>query len=192
MLLILTHYTNYTICLNRYPVKAVLVAFLLLCFVQFGGFGVKFVFAEATGVQDISGRVENNGILKGVKMPAEKAQWMTEISAFVEEEQLQGQEVILYGDIPSLSFYLGMPSAFNPWSDLDSYSQASMEEDMAELETELAEGAEYPVVIFDKAVFAKDKEDAKQALLMAYMDKYGYIVTFENDKFALYEAEKRN
>ena len=25
-----------------------------------------------------------------------------------------------------------------------------------------------------------------------YMDEYGYILTFENDKFALYEAEKRN
>lgn len=195
--------TNHTICLNRYPMKAVLVAFLLLCFVQFGGFGVKFVFAEATGVQDISGRVENNGILKGVKMPAEKAQWMTEISAFVEEEQLQGQEVILYGDIPALSYYLQMPSAFNPWSDLRSYHPEQMEVQLEALE----EAGEKPVIILERSVAPTADigaivipdispidvpegdliPDVKRELLLDFMNRMEYQETFRNEKFVIYQ-----
>lgn len=189
--------------INRYPLKAVLLAFLLLCFVQFGGFGVKFVFAEATGVQDISGRVENNEILKGVKMPAEKAQWMTEISAFVAEEQLQGQEVILYGDIPALSYYLQMPSAFNPWSDLRSYHPEQME---AQLEA-LEEAGEKPVIILERSVAPTADigaivipdispidvpegdliPDVKRELLLDFMNRMEYQETFRNEKFVIYQ-----
>lgn len=189
------------ILVNIYPVKAVLVAFMLLCFVQFGGFGGKFVFAEATGVQDLSGRVENNEVLKGVKMPAEKAQWMTEISAFVEEEQLQGQEVILYGNIPALSYYLQMPSAFNPWSDLRSYHPDQM---AAQLQS-IKEAGEKPVIILEKEVreliageasveSAVAKEpvesnvgDIKLELLVDFMKQMEYKETFKNEKFVIYE-----
>ena len=169
---------------NIYPVKVVLVAFLLLCFVQFGGFGAKFVFAEATGVQDLSGRVENNEILKGVKMPAEKAQWITEISTFVAEEKLQGQEVILYGNIPALSYYLQMPSAFNPWSDLRSYHPDQM---AAQLQS-IMEAGEKPVVILNMEKLVENLVvDTKRELLIEFMGQMNYKETFRNEKFVVYQ-----
>ena len=147
--------------ISSFPVKGILTAFLIMCLFQFGMFGARFSFAEATGVQDVSAKVENNEILKNIGMSPQKAQWMTEISAYVEENGLRGKEVILYGNIPSLSFYLQMPSAFNPWSNLDSYSRGAMEEALGKVSAEIAENRmpgevsggmtekEAPVIIMD-------------------------------------------
>lgn len=131
---------KHNLIISPFPVKGILIAFLAMCLFQFGLFGAGFTFAEATGVQDVSVRVENNVILKNIGMSPQKAQWMTEISAYVEENSLRGREVILYGNIPALSYYLQMPSAFNPWSSLDSYSRGAMEEALREVSVGLAEG----------------------------------------------------
>lgn len=190
------------VTISLYPLKCILTAFLLLCCFQFGGFGAGFVFAEATGVQDISAVVENNEILKNVKMSEEKARWMTELTAYVQENDLQGQEVILYGKVPALSYYLQMPSAFNPWSDLRSYSYEAMEEDMAEL------NGETPVIILEnnydiylsggkealEALNVSEKEieeivadsHKKLQLLGEFMRENNYELTFRNEKFAVY------
>ena len=93
--------------------------------------------------------MDNNAVLRNIKMSPQKAEWMTQLSAYANENGLQGQEVILYGWIPALSYYLQMPSAFNPWSDLDSYSCEAMEEDMEELEARIQAGAEKPVIILE-------------------------------------------
>ena len=125
------------------------MSFLVLCLFQFGAFGAIFAFAEATGIQDAEATVDNNAVLRNIKMSPQKAEWMTQLSAYANENGLQGQEVILYGWIPALSYYLQMPSAFNPWSDLDSYSCEAMEEDMEELEARIQAGAEKPVIILE-------------------------------------------
>lgn len=202
--------------LASFPAKGILTAILAICFFQFGGFGVKFAFCEGTGIQEASAVVENNAVLRNIKMSPQRARWMTEISAYVEENGLQGQEVILYGDIPSISYYLQMPSAFNPWSDLDSYSLQTMERDMAQLEAEITEkGREEPVIILEHtyALYEESladgqggtedisredgeglspekrkemEEDLKWKRLLAFMDAYGYEQTFRNGKFAVY------
>ncbi len=175
-----------------FPAKAVCVAFLCMFLFQSIGFGTQFVFVESAGAKNTDTKIENNDILKGIYMSAERAEWLSTITDYVEKNGLTGKEVILYGDIPGVSFYLDMPSAFNPWIDLDSYSFSAMEAAMVQLETEIAEGGEPPVVILDKAVWGKEVEDPKMDLITAYMDEYEYTLTFENDKFALYEAEKRS
>ncbi len=192
------------VTLSFFPVKTVLAAFLLMCAVQFGGFGIQFVFAEATGVQDTSAVVTNNEVLKNIKMSAEKAENMTQISAYVEENGLTGQEVILYGRVPALSFYLQMPSAFNPWSDLASYSSEAMARELAELENETPviilgnsyalyeEGGEKALHIPE--VSEKDRleilADEKWPLLAEFMCERGYEQTFRNERFAVYRSGK--
>ena len=188
------------------PAKYILTAFLVFCCVQFGGFGAGFVFAEATGVRDISATVENNEVLKGIRMSEEKAQWMTELSAYVNENALKGQELITFGMysswcIPSLSYYLQMPAAFNPWMELPSYSYSVMEEKLLGLDGN-------PVIILEKhnAVYEesgkeallelgvdsdvaeKMDEDRKFRLLLDFMRERGYEQTFRNEKFAVYRC----
>ena len=194
-------------CLSFFPAKGILTAFLALCLFQFGGFGVQFVFAEATGIQNADTVIENNAVLKNIKMSPEKARWMEEISAYVNENGLQGKEVILYGDIPSLSYYLQMPSAFNPWSDLDSYSPEIMKSALGQVEGQISEkGMEKPVIILENQYglhrergrealeafgtgekkIQEIEEDAKWRMLKQFMDTLGYEESFRNEKFAVY------
>ncbi len=175
------------ITLQLLAAKCILTAFLAMFLFQSVMFGANFVFAEGTGVQDISATVPNNEVLKGIKMSPERAGWMSSISAYVEENHLQGREVILYGEIPSLSYYLQMPSAFNPWSDLRSYSVSRMELDMQELTEEIEKGAERPVVIADKTKISKLEQDVKWQMIVDFMEKYGYEQTFSNEKFVMWE-----
>lgn len=199
--------------LCSFPAKGILVAFLGLCLFQFGCFGAKFAFAEATGIQEATTVVENLPVLKNIKMSPEKARWIGELGAYINEEGLQGKEAILYGDIPSLSYYLQMPSAFNPWSDLDSYQSWVMEGELEELEGNvLMKGAEKPVVILEdgyalhaeQALYGEQASDGQGALglseenregleadakwmrLLEFMDSLGYEQAFRNEKFAVY------
>lgn len=193
--------------ISSFPVKCVLTAFLAMCCFQFSMFGAVFAFAEGTGVQNADSYVENNQVLQNVRMSENRAKWMTEISQYVAEEKLQGNEVILYGRIPALSFYLQMPSVFNPWSDLASYSveQMALELDAAALAME--QNGEYrpPIIIEQEYVaylaggssalenlglsegrIAQITQDKKWLLLTEFMERHGYEPDFSNDKFTVY------
>ena len=190
------------------PAKCIVVAFLAMCLFQFTMFGAEFVFAEATGVRNVTAEVENNEVLKGIKMSPERARWMTEISAYVLENDLQGREVILYGKIPALSYYLQMPSAFNPWSDLRSYSTEQMALELDVLSEEIKLNVqEKPVIILEStyaayltgdkayleevgitdAVLDEMEKDEKWLLIMEFAEAHGYQLTFTNEKFAIFE-----
>ena len=176
------------------PIKAVAIMFTAIFLFQSLGFGTRFVFAEATGVKSTAAKVENNTVLKGIRMSEERARWLSEISAYASENKLIGREVILYGYIPSLSFYLEMPSVFNPWSDLASYSAASMAAAMEEMKEELAEGKEPPIVILNRDCVADMEEngtvtgEAKLDMIIQFIEDYDYKETFSNEKFVLYET----
>ena len=120
-------------------------------------------------------------------MSPEKARWLTELSDYVGQRGLQGREVILYGNIPSLSYYLQMPPAFNSWSDLRSYSYDTMLGDLEETETQMVQGGgERPVVLVD---YLREglEEDEKWKLIWDFMERNGYELTWSNDRFAFYE-----
>lgn len=167
--------------------KGIVTAFLALFLFQSTCFGAVFVFAESTGVRDISATVENNKILKGIQMSEERAGWLSSISAYVDENDLQGREVILFGEAPALSYYLQMPPAFNPWSELRSYSAEQMKKDMQEMEEEMNQGAQRPVIIVDKIRLDYLQDGAKWKMILDFMDEYDYQQTFENDRFIIWE-----
>lgn len=186
-----------------FPAKPFAVLLTGIFLVQSFCFGAVFVFGEPTGVKKLDTKVENNAILKGIYTTEERAGQMAELSAYVTENGLTGAEVILYGNLPSLSFYLEMPSAFNPWSDLASYSTQVFTEALSSLRTA-------PVVILDTRCMlyltegeegllragysekeaASLKADGKLAAIAAYMEQQGYTERFANEKFVLYQAEE--
>ena len=201
---------NHRAVFCSFPLKAVLTAFLamfLFLSVLFGAGG--FVFAEATGIQDPTATVDNNEILRGIGMSPERAEWMTGISKYVEEHGLQEREVLLYGGIPAMSYYLQMPPAFNPWSDLDSYVYSVMEEHLTQLAGEIESGdRERPVVILNREYYLYmtggearlqeeqvdqsrvdriTKGDAKIQLIKGFIEKFNYDLTYENGKFVILE-----
>ncbi len=200
---------------SSFPSKAVAAAFLVMFMFQSMVFGVCFMFAEATGARDITTVIKNNEVLQGIKMSPERARWLGEISVYVDENQLQGREVILFGQIPAMSYYLQMPSAFNPWSDLRSYSYEAMEADLDKLAAGIETGGECPVILMDQE-YARQYETYLQGgegllreqgvgekriewivstkdkymLVRAFAETYNYDLTFENEKFILCESEE--
>ncbi|MDE6748116.1 MAG: hypothetical protein K2K21_03505 [Lachnospiraceae bacterium] len=180
--------------IRLFAAKAMSVMFLALFLVQSAGFGIKYVFAESGRNIIIDAKVENCGVLKGISMSRDKADWMEELAQYVSDRQLVGREVILYGNIPALSFYLEMPPAFMAWIDLESYGVDSLETAMDKLKIKISEGEELPVVILNCNLLSDTEtnppEDIKLSLIFDYMEEYGYIESFSNKFFVIFEAEK--
>lgn len=168
------------------PFKGLLAAFLAMFLFQSAGFGTGFVFVESKGARDVTAQAANNEMLAGIKMSPQRAEWMTGITSHATENGLAGREVILYGDIPSLSYYLQMPAAFNPWCDLPSYNYNTMLADMEKLRNRIDAGVcETPVII----ARCGHAEDDKWLLIAEFMEDYGYGMTFCNERFLVYEAQ---
>lgn len=185
------------------PIKMMAVLLTLMIMVQCGLFGAVFVFAESTGIQDASGEVIGSKVLHSIRMPEEKANDLQGLVNFANLNELAGQEVILYGKIPSISFYLQMPSAFNPWPELDSYGAKYMEKELQGI----VERQEKPVVILDTTysyyyedgrMFCEGQgvkaglldamdADSKWQRICIYLEEMGYERSFRNRKYTVYQ-----
>lgn len=196
--------------ISLYPLKSMLVCIGFMILLQTTLFGRDFVFMEAGGTscEKLHTKVENNAILKNMYMEPEKAEYISEISEYVQRNDLKGRTVILYGRIPSMSFYLEMPFAISAWPDLASYNYSVMVSDLQRLELDIAKGSRVPVILmeksrgiyagsgadglkvsgYDEATIATLEADDKLQLLIDFMQKYQYKATFENDKFVLFQT----
>lgn len=177
-----TLYFLYRFLPERFPVRAGAACCLLVLAVQSVGFGTVFVFRDGSFAEKRDTKVENNGILKGMYTTKSNAAALEGITGFWQEAGLQNTPVILYGDIPGLSYILDAPSAItSTWANLESYNRAFWDRDFAEVEQSMARVR--PVVIIGKAY---TPEDEKAALLQDFMDRYGYTCIYENEKVILY------
>lgn len=174
---------------NNYawPAKTVLIAFLYVLFWQAGLFGQYFFFTESTGATEISTYVENNEVLEGIKMHPHKAEWLTSLSKYVNENELKGREVILYGNVPALSYYVQLPPAFNSWPDLGSYNINQMMIDMEELQEQIDNHEVIAPLVIVESSFTQSTTDPKWNLILDFMNRNNYECTFYNGKLLMYE-----
>lgn len=194
---------------SLFTVKAMLVCILVMITVQGTLFGMTYVFSESSGGENLHTPIVGNDVLKGMLTSPERAEALNTLSAYVNHQGLKGQEIILYGRIPSLSYYLEMPFAISAWPDLASYNYSVMIGDLERLAGEIAEGKRAkPVLLLEKrqgtylaggkdaltALGVSDQEaagileDRKLMLLADWIETYGYEVCFENEKFLLFQA----
>ncbi len=179
-----------SITIFSFPVKAMIIGMLLMIGIQGVMFGATYVFTEAQGGKNLNTKIENNDILKGMLTNTEHAVPLESISAYVNENELKGKEIILYGFIPSMSYYLQMPFAITAWPDLRSYNYEVMENDLQMLADAInKEEKEVPIVILEKKYGEKVEGDDKFTLLTNWMEQYNYQITFENEKFILLQND---
>jgi len=188
------------------PVRITVLSMLFMLAIQSLAFGWVYVFSESNGGENLHTKIENNGILKGMYTSPDRAEAISTISAFINENGLAGRELILYGQIPAMSYYLQMPSAISSWPDLRSYHYDVMEAELSVMETEIAAGErQLPAILLEadygrylegdavrlaeagmeETVIARMESDRKFALLLEWADRYGYETVFRNDKFTL-------
>ncbi len=182
-----------------YGIKCVLVAVVLFFYVQQFMFGMNFAFAEAekgaAAPRDYI--VEYNETLHGIRMSYEKAYSLERLSGYIQENGLSDRELITFGWIPSLHYYLQMAPAFNPWPDLRSYRIEKLADRLNEISARTAESPddtevgmyyEKPVIILcvsDNADNSNDED--KWSLIYDFIEKEGYELTYTDDMFIVYE-----
>ena len=192
------------------PIKLLGICLLLILTVQSVLFGATYVFVESGGGKNMHTKIENNGILRGMRTDPQRAQVLEEITEYVKQEGLGGQEVILYGWIPSLSYYLEMPCAISSWPDLRSYNLKVMQRDIEQISAGIDSGErDCPVLILNKeqGIYllggtkaleelglsheeAENQEaDSKLQILKDFADRYQYVLAFENDKLVLLRVQ---
>ncbi len=184
---------------SYFPLKAIIVMVVGLCFARFVIFGWGFTFAEAKNAENPTTYVEGGKVLDGIRMSPEKAENMKGLIDFVESESLpEGTESITYGYIPAVSFYLQLPPAFNPWVDLGSYTYDVMKENIDAVK----DSEELPVIVLTEYLSKyvdgkndvfdrKEITDEKFKLIVDLIDDKDYELVYQNDMFAVLESDRR-
>lgn len=185
------------IYLFSYPFKALVSMIVAMLLLQSLLFGTTFVFVENGGGENLHTKIENSAILKGMYTDEFHSQNLEELLDYVKKNNLTGEEVILYGNIPSLSYYLEMPFAISSWPDLPSYNYGVMSADLGRVAENIRAGKKAPVIILDAAYgkqmleqeeTGEKMEEKKLALIADFAEEFQYELKFENSKFMLFQA----
>lgn len=218
----LYHLMKQRFCFDQcFPVKAVLAAIVAAVTVQSVGFGLVFSFRGAREGEKRDTKIEKNDILKGMVTNSEKAQAIEELTLYWETwHREETGEVILFGHIPGVSYFLNTPCAISTsWPDLASYPFETFKKEMKELQGKISEkGEKSPPVIVSYGVSAVLSDDAtamdryvnhmesgeeelqlleaspKIKYLGEFLKHNSYCKSFENQRFVVYEphTERKN
>ena len=149
----------------------------------------KWRVRESTllGVAIIGGSI---GVLAGMYTNRENAETLQGLNDYLQAEDMTGESVILFGNIPALAFYYELkPALSSTWPDLPSYSGEKFT-------TELDNMKEMPMIIVSanpadigKVEGSKDALKQKIAYLEQFMAKNEYVQTFKNDAFVVYRCQ---
>ena len=171
-----------------------LVVFLLI---QSVGFHLRFSFQDGRNGEARDTLLTVPDKVAGIYTNQDNAAYLEELAEYAQQAQLTGREVILYGEVPGLGYFLDMPSALSTfWPDLDSYRMVEYERDMEQLGIP-------PVVIVSSSIAAYLNEDAdgmnwfgvekekldqdeKLQILGGYMNAHSYREAFSNARYVVY------
>ena len=189
--------------IGQLPWQSMLLIFGIMLCVQSTGFHWEFVFGDGVWGEVRDTFVAEPPKAEGIYTNRENAECLSDLVVYARENRLIGKQVILYGEIPGISYLLGMPGAISTtWPDLDSYRMSQFEEDIKTVINRMEE--ERPVVIVSSGVAAYYTEDAeayewfgvnpedygtdrKMEMLRQFLTDYDYQETFSNMRYVVYE-----
>lgn len=171
-----------------FPVKAMLTGMVLAFLIQSIGLLQGYVFLDGEDGTKRDSTVTGSAVLDGMVTGSENAQTLSDLFLFLNENaNLPEQELILFGNIPGLSYYLDTPCAVgSSWPDLDTYAAAQFEEDLTRVSESIqaadSEGSARPVVI----IGANASEGEKLTALQTFMSENGYALAFASARYTVY------
>lgn len=186
---------------SAFGIKAVVVALCFEFFIPTILFGWHFQFGEARNLRNAYYTLDEVPALNGIRLSYTKAANLYGIYTYINENELSDRELITYGKIPGTSFYLQMPSAFNPWMDLASYSSEVLIQALGEAEREyIGVEKDWAVIVtirdyagyFDGINDEQDRQnivDPKWQALFDYIIRENYVVGYTNDYYAVFVKE---
>lgn len=201
-------YLDVTKKVPLFPAKAMCAGILAAFFVQAIGIGFGYVFLDGELGEPRIFRVGENRVLEGMRTSALNGEVLEEITVFMLENRSEyGQkELVLYGNIPGLSYYLDMPPAiYTTWADLDSNPYERLCEELLSITQNRGSNAgERPLVVITPSLAAwlsQDEQamdfwgtdrvycgqDKKLAAIGEFLEVNAYREVFANEAFVVYE-----
>lgn len=187
----------------HFPWQSMMCIFGIMFCIQSTGFHWIYVFGDGVWGEVRDTLITEIPKVEGIYTNREKAEYLSDLAVYVRENGLTGKKVILYKEIPGLSYLLDMPCAISStWPDLESYRLTQFEQDMEAVGVHMDE--ERPVVIVDSGIAAYYTEDAeacewfgvnpeeydadpKIGILRQFIADYDYKETFANMRYVVYE-----
>lgn len=168
----------------RFPWQAMVAMLGVAILVQSVGFHSQFVFRDGMDGTKRSYVFENPKALAGMKTTEENGEALSGLIGYIEEKELEQEEVILYGDCPGLSFLLNMPFAIGTsWPDLASYPYETFVEDLISLK-------EAPVVIIRNVSTGGEQSVQKKEYLHSFLNSNEYVNVYNNGSYGVYVTPK--
>lgn len=184
-----------------FSVKAMTMAMVVAFLIQAVGIGCNYVFLDGEDGHKRDTTVEGSRILRGMKTNAANAGTLEELNTFMLENntEYRNKKVILYGNIPGLSYYLHKaPAVYTSWADLDTNSYERLAEDLNTLNQMMTE-EDRPLVIFSEEIMAQVLDlqengmagegsvwEQKLKAILDFMTVNEYQMVFENEKYAVF------
>ena len=181
-------YLDYSNKVPLFGIKAMAAATLIMFFIQAFGIGCFYVFAEGEDGIKVDTKVTNSSVLYGMKTTKDKADALSGLAEYInaKNDVVIDKELILYGNLPGLSYILNMPSALNTtWSDLDSNPVENMDEAIKNING--TDVNKRPMVILSRELNDVPDNSIKLNLINNYIENNNYIMTYENNMFVVYE-----
>ena len=184
-----------------FSVKAMTMAMVVAFLIQAVGIGCNYVFLDGEDGHKRDTTVEGSRILRGMKTNAANAGTLEELNTFMLENntEYRNKKVILYGNIPGLSYYLHKaPAVYTSWADLDTNSYERLAEDLNTLNQTMTE-ENRPLVILSEEIMAQVLDlqengmtgegsvwEQKLKAILDFMTVNEYRKAFENEKYAVF------
>ena len=143
-----------------------------------------FVFGDTKITAETSAKVEGNKKLTGMITTRDNAESLSQLSRFIEENDLTGSETIVWSQAPILYYILDTPCAIGHfWPSLDSYPYEEFVRDIEEME-------EYPMIIY-QSIYYEDlikgapEGDRKSQVIAEILQKGNYEEVFRNGYYTV-------
>lgn len=160
----------------HFPWQSMIAALIIMLLIQSIGFHINFVFNDGVWGEKRDTLVTEIPKGKGIYTTKDNAELLTDLVNYAMENNFAGREVILYDELPGLSYLLDMPAAISTsWPDLDSYRLEQFEHDMELVRLNIENNGNMengglengglensrPIVIVSSAIAAYRGEDAE-------------------------------
>ncbi len=173
------------------PAPLVLVGGMLIgiTMMQTFFFHGAFVFGDNVLKEKSGAKIEGNKIFKGMITSKENASALEEISVFIQENNLEGSEAIVWSQAPILYYMLDIECAIGHfWPSLDSYPYEEFAADVKSMET-------YPMIIYQNIYFGDLKNDTserdvKTQMIRQILQEGNYEDIFCNKVYTVCVPEK--
>lgn len=170
----------------RYSVLLLTGVFLVQAFL----FGVFFSFRDGTNGEKRNYSVTYFDAQEGMKTTETHGNEWKELADLYNKENLSGKDLLLYGDVSGMGYYLDEGIAISTaWPSLGSFSTEKYAKDMEKLSTEVSSKTKsFPVVFVGKAEefgVLEAPYNAKQEILKEFLEEYEYNVIYSNDSYVV-------